>query len=300
MNLWRLECFVILARDLHFGRAARHLHVSQPALSAQIKLLEEAIGGALLERAGTVRLTPLGEALLPDAMRILSAVDEMMERVRSLTGQVVGNLNVLFTRSVFAANSLGIIQQFERLYPMVEVSMQSQWTKFNVEALRDGRADAAFVRLPLDDRDGLDVLPLGCDEQLIVMPRDHRLAALERVQDVDLVGERLVTWRRDDAPGNFAALYARWTHTGPTLGDALPDIAHRLARAETSRALTLVSEFAVAELTSGLTARPLDPPLYSEWGLAWRTSAANHLVSRFVAIARPESAGRQEDSSSSR
>lgn len=291
MNLWRLECFVVLAQELHFGRAARRLHVTQPALSSQIKLLEEAVGATLLTRAGTVALTHAGAALLPDAVRVLGLIDEMMERAQSLNGRVVGTLNVLFTRSVLASNSLGIIQQFERHYPLVELSMQSQWTTFNVMALREGRADVAFVRLPLDDATDVEVLPLGQDEQLVALPRHHRLAAQSRLSDADLVGEEMITWRRDDAPGNFDKLYFRWQDDGPKLGDALPDIAHRLAGAEAAGVLTLVHDFALGDLPANTVARPMNPPLYSEWGLAWRSGTTNSLIRRFVAEARPDNRG---------
>lgn len=287
MNLWRLECFVVVARELHFGRAARQLHVSQPALSSQIKLLEEEVGAPLLDRAGGVTLTSVGEALLPEATAILAAVDHMMEHVRSLTGRVVGQLNVHFTRSVLATDSLGLVQQFERLYPEVDVLMQSQWTSLNVEALRDGRADVAFVRLPLEDADGVEVLSLGNDEQMLAVPADHRLAALDHIHDTDLRGERLIPWRREDAPGNFDRLYARWAEAGPTLSAPLPDVAHRLAWAATTGSLTLISDFATSDLPHQLVARPLLPPLHSEWGLAWRAGAPNTLVRKFIALARP-------------
>ncbi len=287
MNLWRLECFVVLARELHFGRAARQLHVSQPALSSQIKLLEEEVGAPLLDRSGPVTLTSVGAALLPEATSILAAVENMMEHIRSLTGRVVGQLDVLFTRSVLATDSLGIVQQFERLYPLVNVAMQSQWTSFNVDALRDGRADVAFVRLPLADADGVEVLSLGSDEQLLAVPVNHRLAPLDHIRDTDLDGERLITWRREDAPGNFDRLHSRWAGTGPTVSEALPDVAHRLVRAAATGALTLISDFAAADLPPQLAARPLLPPLHSEWGLAWRSGSPNPLVRKFIAVAQP-------------
>jgi DNA-binding transcriptional LysR family regulator len=291
VNLWRLECFVVVARELHFGRAAKALHVSQPALSSQIKLLEEEVGAPLLDRAGGVTLTPVGEALLPEATAILDAVAAMMERVRALTGRVVGQLNVHFTRSVQAAHSLGLVQQFERTYPEVDVLMQSQWTSLNVEALREGRADVAFVRLPLEDSDGVEVLSMGSHQQLVAMPADHRLAALDFIHDSDLEGERLITWRREDAPGNFDRLLARWAEAGPTLSVPMPDVAHRLARAATTGELTLISDFAVSDLPEQLVARPLMPPLYSEWGLAWRFGTSNPLVRRFIELAKPSDQG---------
>lgn len=229
-------------------------------------------------------MTSVGEALLPEATAILAAVDNMMGYVRSITGRVVGQLNVLFTRSVLATDSLGIVQQFERLYPLVEVTMQSQWTSFNVEALRDGRADVAFVRLPLEDADDVEVVSLGRDEQLLAVPRNHRLASFDHIRDTDLNGDRLTSWRRDDAPGNFDRLHSRWADAGPVLGDALPDVAHRLARSAATGVLTLISDFAAADLPPCLVARPLVPPLHSEWGLAWRAGSSNTLVRKFVAI----------------
>ncbi|MDR7233588.1 LysR family transcriptional regulator [Agrococcus sediminis] len=76
LSLWRLQCFAALAQELHFGRAASVLFITQPALSLQIKQLEIALGCELVERARQVRLTDDGRRLLPYAEHVLAAADE--------------------------------------------------------------------------------------------------------------------------------------------------------------------------------------------------------------------------------
>ena len=152
LSLDSLRSFVILAEELHFGRAALRLHISQPALTKQIKRLEAEIGGRLFERTtGRVLLTPLGDvlrdrshAVLADAAALESfarqAVRGGLERLR--IGFGVAAIGDLLPRAVIA---------FRRAYPNVSLEMQDLGSRNQLEAVLDGSLDLGFVRMPISD-----------------------------------------------------------------------------------------------------------------------------------------------------
>jgi len=100
-ELSQLRCFVAVAEELHFGRAAERLHMTQPPLSRQIRLLEHQIGTPLFERSSrSVRLTAAGRSFLPDAARILRLADEAAATARRVAAGAAGSLAIGFTASV--------------------------------------------------------------------------------------------------------------------------------------------------------------------------------------------------------
>jgi len=150
LSIDALKSFVVLAEELHFGRAALRLHVSQPALTKQIKRLEAEIGGRLFERTtGRVQLTPAGDAL-KDRSRVLvteaaaveafakSAIQGNLERLR--IGFGIAAIGDLLPRAVIA---------FRKAYPEISLEMQDLGSRNQLEAVLDGSLDVGFVRMPI-------------------------------------------------------------------------------------------------------------------------------------------------------
>jgi len=152
LSIDALRSFVALAEELHFGRAAVRLHVSQPALTKQIKRLENEIGGRLFERTtGRVALTPAGEALkdrtrvlVTDAVALESfarqAVRGNLERLR--IGFGIAAIGDLLPRAVIA---------FRKSYPAVSLEMQDLGSRNQIEGVLDGSLDLGFVRMPVSN-----------------------------------------------------------------------------------------------------------------------------------------------------
>lgn len=268
----------MLAEELHFGHAARRLHVSQPALSQQIKLLEESLGVALLDRGREVSLTRAGELLVPDARRILQLVDEMVDKVRPKGQMLGGTLHVLYARSVSVRHSYGVLRRFQDAHPDVAVVSQTKWTSLNIEEVKSGDADIAFVRLPIPRDPAITTLSLGADTQMIAVSADHPLAQRPLVHRSDLKNVQLIPWKREDAEANFDTVFGIWEDTSVTIGEAQPDIQHRLAAVASGAGVTLIHEFNVADCPDGVVARRLEPPVTSEYGLAWRTGTTDIVV----------------------
>jgi DNA-binding transcriptional LysR family regulator len=168
-----LRSFVVLADELHFGRAAIRLHISQPALTKQIKRLESEIGGRLFERTtGRVSLTPAGDALrerardlIKDASALESfakqAVSGNVERLRIGCG--IATVADLLPRAVIA---------FRKVHPEVSLEMQDLGSQIIVEAVLDGSLDIGFVRMPVSSNRLESTIVLR-EQMLLAVPADR-------------------------------------------------------------------------------------------------------------------------------
>ena len=174
MELYHLKTFVAIAEERSLTRASERLFTSQPAISAQVKALEEALGVTLFDRTPRgMRLTAAGEDLLPFARQTLDSASALLQHAKGLHGELVGNIRIgLNTDARFlrvTALQAGLAVEHARL----EVSMLAGTTGVNLPALRAGRLDAAFLSGHRDEPD-LHLLHL-CEEPLaIAAPRAMR------------------------------------------------------------------------------------------------------------------------------
>jgi DNA-binding transcriptional LysR family regulator len=192
LDLRKLRYFVAVADKLHFGRAADELHIAQPALSRQIRALEQDLGTPLLIRdSHGVELTDAGRQLLTDAGPLLASAHAVRRRV---TVAARGNQRLMVG---FRAGTTvtPAVQLFATRHPNVIVDVQRIESDNQAAMLLDGRIDVAYVRLPIDET-GLRVTPLYTEPRVAVLPAGHRLAGKEQITEADLAGEPLV-WPGD-------------------------------------------------------------------------------------------------------
>ncbi|WP_417524362.1 hydrogen peroxide-inducible genes activator [Marinovum sp.] len=170
LTLRQLRYFEALARHGHFGQAAAACSVSQPALSVQIKDMEESLGAPLFER-GTrqVRLTGFGEALAPRVRDILGAVDELGEVARATRGRLVGRLRIGVIPTVAPYLLPRVIGALTQGYPGIDLHIRETLTETLIEELGTGRIDTAIVALPISER-GLTEVALFDEEFMLVRP----------------------------------------------------------------------------------------------------------------------------------
>ncbi|NAT76065.1 LysR family transcriptional regulator [Dickeya dadantii] len=178
IELRHLRYFVAVAEELHFGRAAEKLHISQPPLSQQIQALEEQIGAQLLERNNrNVRLTQAGELFLKEAWAIINQVNQAAERAARIQRGEIGELNIGFTSSApFVKQVSRSLLQFRQSYPEVHIQMLEINTKQQIEPLLDGKLDLGVMRnnpLPETLRHQL----LLHEPMVAVVHEEHPLAA---------------------------------------------------------------------------------------------------------------------------
>lgn len=170
LTLRHLRYFDALAQQGHFGRAAEACAISQPALSLQIKELEEIIGAPLVERGRQVRLTAVGDAFAARARDVLRAVDELGHVARAASGPLWGRLNLGVIPTVAPYLLPRVIAGLSARYPDLDLRPREAVTQTLVDALLDGRLDAAIVALPVSEPQ-LTEQPLFAEEFVLVRPR---------------------------------------------------------------------------------------------------------------------------------
>jgi len=169
LELDDLQSFLVLSEQLHFRRAAEILHVSQPALSKQIRRLEERLGGQLLiRRSRGVHLTPAGQVLLQNARQVIEN-SESAERITrlALKGEA-GTLRVGFGIAVLARGLPNLMLRFRKRFPNVDLSVRNLSTSDQTQALRDRTIDVGFVRLPILGED-IETVPIASERLMIVL-----------------------------------------------------------------------------------------------------------------------------------
>jgi DNA-binding transcriptional LysR family regulator len=175
-SMERIRAFVVVAEELHFGRAAARLHLTQPPLSRQIMLLEQEVGVPLLDRSGrAVTVTPAGRVFLAEARRILRLAEESTLAVRRIPTGTGGTLAVGFT----AVSVHGYVRSFLRRaaaeLPHVDLVLRELVTADQVEAIASGDIDLGFVRPPVN-RAGLDSRVVQSERLLLAAPDDSPFA----------------------------------------------------------------------------------------------------------------------------
>lgn len=195
MELRQLEYFVTVVEEANFTRAAARLHVAQPGVSAQIRRLEREFGQELLDRSGRrVSPTEVGAAVLPYARAALAAVEGARHAVDELAGLVRGHVRVGTVVSVTSPglDLPGLLADFHREHPAVEISLSQDNSDRMVEALQDGRLDVAFIGLGSKAPQGIEtqvvhdeplVVVVGCGDPLAA----RTTIALKAIRDRPLI-----------------------------------------------------------------------------------------------------------------
>jgi LysR family transcriptional regulator, hydrogen peroxide-inducible genes activator len=170
ITLRQLRYFNALARQGHFGRAAEACAISQPALSMQIKDLEDALGGMLLERSPRqVALTTFGEEAAPRVRDILRLVDELEDLARASRDRLAGRLRIGMIPTIAPYLLPEVIGNLTRMHPELDIHVRETLTPKLIEELADGRLDTAIVALPVSEPSLVEVA-LFSEHFLLVRP----------------------------------------------------------------------------------------------------------------------------------
>ena len=175
-ELSQLRCFVAAAEELHFGRAAARLNMTQPPLSRQIQLLERILGVTLLDRTSrSVRLTPAGRIILLEARRILRLAESAALTTRQVASGETGRIALGFT----AASGYGFLPRLlhlaRRHLPKLEIALREMVTDEQIEALITGRIDVGLLRPPVNRQD-FEKMPVLTEPLVGALPKgDPRL-----------------------------------------------------------------------------------------------------------------------------
>ena len=205
-SLRRLGYFVAVARERNFTRAAERLRIAQPALSRQVRLLEQELGVDLLRRTThEVELTEAGAFLLARAPDLLASADDLWRRTRAFGSGERGRVVVAYGASAGYETAPELLRRLAEHHPHVELATELRGSVAILAGLRDGTVDLGLVRCPTAAPD-LEGRTVRAERQGVLVRHDHRLAGRDAVGLGDLASETLLLHPRDANPGHYDAV----------------------------------------------------------------------------------------------
>lgn len=283
-----MKAFVAVAEELHFGRAARRLHISQPPLSLQIQKLEAELGAQLLLRSKRhVALTEAGGVLLGRARHLLAEADRAAAEVTRVANGQAGVLTLGYTATASHRLLPRLVPQFHALHPQVRLELLEMSSAVQPEALAEGRIELGLVCAPIA-APGLVELPLVRERLLVVLPTRHRLAARRTLRPRDLDQQPYVGVRPDIEPAWAEAAFRALKLAGavPRLVQETDTKLSLLGLVASGLGLSVVSESMGVLTRKGVVFRPLSG-LSLQLTLAMLTpTSTSPRATAFVKLAR--------------
>lgn len=290
MKLHLIRYFVVLAEELHYGRAAQRLAITQPPLSSAIKALEDELGVRLLERnSKQVALTPAGAAYLTQARLVLERLATARDAAQAVAAGMRGRLELAITGSMLYREVPRIVETFGARRPDIEVNLREMSSADQLEALRHGQLHAGFLNARAFPA-ALACLPLADDRLVCCLPESHPLAHQKSVDLGHLAEENFVMFARDVAPANYDNVIAVFNRAGihPRTRHAARQWLTVIAMVAAGLGVALVPASLAAAGIRGARLVPVRGMVPLTVGaLAWRKQDAGlAALDAFVAVAR--------------
>lgn len=291
LTLKQLRYFEALARHAHFGRAADACAISQPALSVQIKELEESLGTELLERsARKVRLTSFGEAFVARVRDILRSVDELEDMARASHDRLVGRLRLGIIPTIAPYLLPTIMDNLTRTHQGLEIHVRETLTTTLVQELANGGLDAAIVALPVSEP-SLTEVALFSEDFVLVRPKAD---AGKPVPDRNALREmKLLLLEEGHCFRDQALSFCNMHSAPPRELLEVSSLSTLVQMVSTGTGITLIPEMAVAVETRSASvsiSRFKDPQPSRTIGMIWRkTSPLAEQLLRIAEVVRQSS-----------
>ncbi|MCR5879712.1 LysR family transcriptional regulator [Phenylobacterium sp. J367] len=289
-DLSHLRCFVAVAEELHFGRAAARLNMTQPPLSRQIQVLERILDVALLERnSRSVRLTAAGRSFLPEAQRILRQTDIAVAVAKRADAGKIGTLRIGFTAATAYSYLPSLVMACQEALPDIGLVLNETVTRDQIEALVSGQIDIGLLRPPVS-RSELSAVRVTAEPMVVALPEGHHLASHEAIRPKDLQGESFIMYSSHDARYFHDLVVSVLEEHGvfPRHVQHMVQIHSILALVRAGVGLAVVPASAAALRYERVVFRPLATkrPRQAELYLVWRKDTANQLVEHVVELAQ--------------
>jgi DNA-binding transcriptional LysR family regulator len=293
----QLRYFAALAEELHFGKAAARLGISQPSLTRQIQSLEKTIGAPLVERTQrAVSLTPAGVAFAERARVTLHHHDRSVETARNVAARRGESLAIGFECCAPYHDFPEVVKQFMARYPRTRLSSFQMAGSEQAEALARNQIDAGFLHPPVPDDMSFAFERVGEERFIVAMPSSHRLASRKRVPCSELAEEKFVLYPRALAPGCYDAVQQICQAAGFT-----PEIVHESNEISVSLSLipvagvvTLYPQCVRARRAPGVIFRDLEGSVTTvTCGFLRRSGDVTPSIERFLKMWRAVKARRR-------
>ena len=272
MEIKHLRSFVTLAEELHFGRAAHRLSIVQPALSMQIKVLEEELGVRLFERnRHSVMLTEVGAIFLPEARATLQQAAHASDVAKASGRGEIGRVRFGFVSSVLPELLPTLIRTLHARFPRIELELKDMPGPDQAVALKNGQLDFGLMRLPAAIP-GIQTREVLQETFIVALPGDHPLVACDTLHPTNLDQLPVFILARRYAPGFYDELMQAVTRQGGQLQIAaeLGEFTTMLALVSAGLGVGLLPANAGRALPANVISRPLELGSYrATTGLAW-------------------------------
>lgn len=285
----QLQHFIVLAEELHFGKAAKRLNISQPPLSASLKQLEQALGYELMTRTRTlVQLTPAGAVFAEQARRILEQLNAATAMGLDVARGSAGSVSVGFVPSMLFRGLPALLRRFEEAHPQIALTLCEKNTAHQIADIQRHKVDVGFIHsVPLPG--SLVGHPLGAERLVCCVHRAHRLAGLRRIDLRRLANEKVIVFSREFAPHYHDKIVAllKASDIEPFLGY---DVQHWLtvialvsqglgvSLVPRSLALTGIGDVSFVDIAARNAEHTVS--------LVWQKDASNEATALFVEFAR--------------
>jgi len=318
-DLRQLRYFVTVAEEMHFGRAAARLSMTQPPLSQAIRALEETLGVELFARTKrSVELTRVGADLLPEVQRLLAGAEGLRPLAQSLARGEAGVLSLAFVSTADYGLLPRLLREFGARYPRVRLELTEATSDVQVDELVAGRIDAGLVIAPLPSRHAMQLSWLPIEREPLVIAMSTEMAArvahggahgAHAAAATDSAGEPHAEWL--DAPVSLrevadAPLVIFPRRLAPGFYDIIMDcygvagLAPRIGQ-EAIQMQTIVPQSLRNLRRTGVVYRPLRESVPAiETGLVWRSAEVSPVLAGFIDIARAHAAAADTQPATSR
>ena len=289
MELRQIRSFLSVAETLHFGRTAELIHLSQPALSLQIRALEAEVGVRLLERnRRKTTLTPAGRAFRDAAIAGVAQLDRAIRNARLAADGKLGLLRIGFISTAGSELLPDTIRAFRELNPEVEFSLRNILTAEQIQMLEAGALDIGFLRLPIGGHTQLEVATIHREPFVLVVPASHPLGARKKVRLSEVAGQDFVMYDRKHAPGFHDQVFGMLRNAGivPNVCQTAGEMPTLIALVAAGIGISILPTSAVKHNIAAVVGCEIaDPIPMSEIGLASARDNDSSVVKNFRSLA---------------
>jgi DNA-binding transcriptional LysR family regulator len=294
MEFRHLRYFLALAEELHFGRAAQRLSISQPPLSLNIQQLEASVGARLFSRNSRgVQLTAAGQAFVPAARALLAQASAAMREAREVAQGQAGELQIGFAGTLLYCGLPQVLQRFQGSHPRLRLALRELSSSEQLAELVRDRLDVGFVHTPRVPP-GFEQVLVASQPMVVCLPHNHALAGAPALALQQLQGQALVVVSRTVSPDYHERILAECELAG-----WLPPVVHELRHWLSVVALVAQGQ-GVALVPQALAQSALAGAVFVPWHSGalryetrclWRSGREQTALQDFVAAVRADMAG---------
>jgi DNA-binding transcriptional LysR family regulator len=290
MEFRHIRSFLSVAETLHFGRSARLLNLSQPALSLQINALEDELGIQLLSRnrQGTV-LTEAGPAFREDAAVALEKLEFAKRKAQWASAGKLGHIRIGFISTAGFEIVPNLMRRFRKSYPDVEFSIRNILTGTQLEMIENGLLDVGFLRLPIENRKEIQVTTVHREPFVAILPSWHSLSSKKEIRLRELKGNPFVMYAREYAPGFHDLLTGILSNAGviPKVVQTAGEMPTLISLVDAGVGVSIIPASVAKRIVSKVVMCSIaDRMPESEIGLAFARQNTAAVVRRFCEFAR--------------